>query len=149
MLAAYGFKGRVTSIIQLILVVIVNECIAIGVDLGTTFSVVGVRMGKDVFIIEDEDKHTLFPSVVSYLDNGGAYIFLTYILVSNCAVDIIVGRSAVAMLESHPQNTIFNSKRFIGRKYVFTYTSPIHLSYVCTVGMRILFNNTVKHIPIP
>ena len=45
--------------------------LAIGVDLGTTFSVVGVRVGGKVTIIEDDQHHTIFPSVVSYLENEG------------------------------------------------------------------------------
>jgi molecular chaperone DnaK (HSP70) len=48
--------------------------LAIGVDLGTTFSVVGVRMGGKVKIIEDEQRRVIFPSVVSYLENGGLFL---------------------------------------------------------------------------
>lgn len=50
--------------------------IAIGVDLGTTFSVVGINKNGKVIIIEDKHKHRIFPSVVSYLDNGGTYMVL-------------------------------------------------------------------------
>eukprot|EP00602_Paraphysomonas_sp_CaronLab_P007298 CAMPEP_0185035284 /NCGR_PEP_ID=MMETSP1103-20130426/26384_1 /TAXON_ID=36769 /ORGANISM="Paraphysomonas bandaiensis, Strain Caron Lab Isolate" /LENGTH=428 /DNA_ID=CAMNT_0027572295 /DNA_START=45 /DNA_END=1328 /DNA_ORIENTATION=+ len=85
-LAAFGFRGRVSTI---------------GVDLGTTYSVVGVRFGGHVKIIEDESHRVLFPSVVSYLDSG----------------DVIVGYEALARLKSHPEATIFNSKRFIGRNW--------------------------------
>jgi hypothetical protein len=55
--------------------------LAVGVDLGTTFSVVGVRMGGKVKIIEDEQRRVIFPSVVSYLDNGGL-ISLTFYSIS-------------------------------------------------------------------
>jgi molecular chaperone DnaK (HSP70) len=44
---------------------------AIGVDLGTTFSVVGINKNGKVIIIEDKFGHKIFPSVVSYKDNGG------------------------------------------------------------------------------
>ena len=48
--------------------------VAIGVDLGTTFSVVGVSMNGKVHIIEDDAGHQIFPSIVSYFDNGGKHI---------------------------------------------------------------------------
>ena len=48
-----------------------TNCVAIGVDLGTTFSVVGVSIGGRVKIIEDDHHNVIFPSVVSYMPNGG------------------------------------------------------------------------------
>jgi molecular chaperone DnaK (HSP70) len=41
------------------------------VDLGTTFSVVGFNKDGKVIIVEDKAGHKIFPSIVSYLDNGG------------------------------------------------------------------------------
>jgi predicted aconitase with swiveling domain len=55
-LAALGFRGRVSTI---------------GVDLGTTFSVVGVSINGKVNIIPDAQGNVIFPSVVSYQGNGG------------------------------------------------------------------------------
>ena len=66
-LAALGFRGRITTI---------------GVDLGTTFSVVGINKNGKVIIIEDAAGHKIFPSVVSYQDNGEiltAYDALPYV----------------------------------------------------------------------
>jgi len=83
-LAAYGFKGRVTTI---------------GVDLGTTFSVVGVHLDGKVQIVTDKQGRNIFPSVVSYLPDG----------------EVAVGYEAVGLLSARPADTIFNSKRFIGR----------------------------------
>ncbi len=83
-LAAYGFKGRVTTI---------------GVDLGTTFSVVGVSVNNEVQIISDKAGHKIFPSVISYLPSG----------------EVVAAYDAVRRLSDDPRNTIFNSKRFIGR----------------------------------
>jgi molecular chaperone DnaK (HSP70) len=84
-LASYGYKGRVTTV---------------GIDLGTTYSVVGINRNGKVEIIPDKLGNTIFPSVVSYLDNG----------------KILVGYDAVPMLTQRPASTIYNSKRFIGRK---------------------------------
>ena len=83
-LAAYGFRGRVTTI---------------GVDLGTTFSVVGVSVDNKVQIISDKAGHKIFPSVISYLPSG----------------EVVAAYDAVRRLSDDPLNTIFNSKRFIGR----------------------------------
>lgn len=66
-LAALGFRGRITTI---------------GVDLGTTFSVVGINKNGKIIIIEDDAGHKIFPSVVSYQDNGNiltAYDALPYV----------------------------------------------------------------------
>eukprot|EP01035_Chromulina_nebulosa_P043405 gene43405-58788_t len=83
-LAALGFRGRITTI---------------GVDLGTTFSVVGINKNGKVIIIEDATGHKIFPSVVSYQDNG----------------EILTAYDALPYLSRKPLNTIYNAKRFIGR----------------------------------
>lgn len=72
-----------------------------GIDLGTTFSVVGINYGNGkVVIVEDKkSKQRIFPSIVSYHENG----------------DIFVGYDAMPYLTTHPKNTIYNAKRFIGR----------------------------------
>lgn len=83
-LAALGFRGRITTV---------------GIDLGTTFSVVGINKQGKIIIIEDKAGHKIFPSIVSYRNNG----------------EIVVGYDALGDLSSRPQNTIYNAKRFIGR----------------------------------
>ena len=52
-----------------------------------------------VTIVTDKDGNRLFPSVVSYGDDGEIYTL----------------HEALKRLEEHPHNTIFNAKRFIGR----------------------------------
>jgi molecular chaperone DnaK (HSP70) len=44
---------------------------AVGIDLGTTFSVVGFNQNGKVTIVSDEYGRNIFPSVVSYLEDGG------------------------------------------------------------------------------
>jgi len=83
-LAMLGFRGRITTV---------------GIDLGTTFSVVGINKNGNIIIIEDKQGHRIFPSIVSYRENG----------------DIAVGYDAYSYLSKDPQNTIYNAKRFIGR----------------------------------
>jgi hypothetical protein len=107
-LAAMGFKGRITSKSNALLsgLVVVwtvdnflNFFAAVGIDLGTTFSVVGINKNGQVIIIEDQAKNRIFPSVVSYQPNG----------------EILVAYEAVKQLSQSPQNTIYNAKRFMGR----------------------------------
>ena len=83
-MAHKGFRGRVHTV---------------GVDLGTTFSVVGVNLDNQVRIVADKQGRHIFPSVVSYLPDGG----------------VVAAHDAVLRLGSHPLDTIYNSKRFIGR----------------------------------
>ena len=73
--------------------------LAIGIDLGTTNSLVAtVRSGQSTVLV-DGDGHALLPSVVRYLPNGS----------------IDVGYSAQAAQSLDPQNTIVSAKRFMGR----------------------------------
>lgn len=72
--------------------------IAVGIDLGTTHSLVAtVRSGKPV-VLADEQGHMLLPSVVHY----GPQI-------------TTVGRTARQQADQDPQNTIISVKRFMGR----------------------------------
>lgn len=59
--------------VKLLLLMLLLPLLAIGVDLGTTFSVVGINRLGEVIIIEDKQGKKIFPSVVSFLDNGGFY----------------------------------------------------------------------------
>jgi molecular chaperone HscA len=71
----------------------------IGIDLGTTNSLVArVRDGKPV-VIADCDQERLVPSAVHYDDHGG----------------VVVGRQALRLATEHPRDTIVSVKRFMGR----------------------------------
>jgi molecular chaperone HscA len=73
--------------------------LAVGIDLGTTNSLVAtVRNGISV-VLNDADGRTLLPSVVRYLADG----------------EVQVGCSAQAMQSEDPINTIISAKRFMGR----------------------------------
>jgi molecular chaperone HscA len=73
--------------------------IAVGIDLGTTNSLVATVRNSIPEVLQDEDGHTLLPSIVRYLPNGHAHI----------------GRKAQAAQTVDPKNTIVSVKRFMGR----------------------------------
>jgi molecular chaperone DnaK len=73
----------------------------IGIDLGTTNSVVAVMEGKEPKVIVNEEGSRLTPSVVAWDDKG----------------EILVGTIAKRQAVTNPENTVYSSKRFIGRRY--------------------------------
>lgn len=73
--------------------------LAVGIDLGTTNSLIAtVRSGMST-VLQDDFGHALLPSVVRYMPNG----------------DIVVGHEAQAHQSEDPINTITSVKRFMGR----------------------------------
>ena len=73
----------------------------IGIDLGTTNSCVAVMEGKEPKVIVNEEGSRTTPSVVAWDDKG----------------DILVGQIAKRQAVTNPENTIYSSKRFIGRRF--------------------------------
>jgi molecular chaperone HscA len=71
----------------------------IGIDLGTTNSLVAYVANERPVAIADCDLAVLVPSVVAYLSNG----------------DVVVGRRAMELAAEHPRDTIASVKRFMGR----------------------------------
>ena len=73
----------------------------IGIDLGTTNSVVAIMEGKEPKVIPNEEGSRLTPSVVAWDDKG----------------EVLVGQIARRQSITNPENTIYSAKRFIGRRF--------------------------------
>jgi molecular chaperone DnaK len=73
----------------------------IGIDLGTTNSVVSVMDGKEAKVIVNEEGARTTPSVVAWDEKG----------------EVLVGTVAKRQAVTNPENTIYSSKRFIGHRY--------------------------------
>ncbi|MCU1298544.1 MAG: Chaperone DnaK [Acidobacteriaceae bacterium] len=73
----------------------------IGIDLGTTNSVVSVMEGGEAKVIPNEEGGRTTPSVVAFTKTG----------------EILVGQVAKRQAITNPENTIYSIKRFMGRRY--------------------------------
>src|SRR4029079_12972241 len=73
----------------------------IGIDLGTTNSVVAVMEGGQPAVIVNQEGSRITPSVVGLAKDG----------------ERLVGQVAKRQAVTNPENTIFSIKRFMGRQY--------------------------------
>jgi molecular chaperone DnaK len=73
----------------------------VGIDLGTTNSVVAVMEGGEPTVITTAEGGRLTPSIVAFTKNG----------------ERLVGQTAKRQATINPENTVFSVKRFIGRHY--------------------------------
>ncbi|RLS28595.1 MAG: molecular chaperone DnaK [Planctomycetota bacterium] len=73
----------------------------IGIDLGTTNSVVAVMEGKEPKVIANKDGNRLTPSVVAFNDKG----------------ETLVGDHARRQAVTNPKRTVYSIKRFMGRRH--------------------------------
>ena len=79
-----------------------EETVIVGIDLGTTNSLVAfMKDGKPIAVKDQDNKHTLVPSIIHFLPNG----------------DKVVGEQAKKKLQTDPSNTIYSVKRLMGKSY--------------------------------
>ena len=74
---------------------------SIGIDLGTTNSVVSVMEGSEPTVIQNSEGQRTTPSIVAYTAKG----------------ERLVGQTAKNQMITNPENTIYSVKRFIGSTY--------------------------------
>lgn len=85
----------------------------LGIDLGTTNSVVAVMIGGESVVIANQEGSRLTPSIVSYTKEK----------------EVLVGDPAKRRAVLDPENTIYESKRFMGRKYEEVLDEAKRVSY--------------------
>ena len=92
----------------------------VGIDLGTTNSVVAVMEGGDAVVIPNAEGNRTTPSVVAFTKNG----------------ERLVGQTAKRQATINPENTFFSIKRFIGRNYDETDVERDMVPFKVTKGAR-------------
>src|SRR6202035_4297164 len=90
----------------------------IGIDLGTTNSVVSVIEGSEAKVIANQEGNRLTPSVVAFTDKG----------------EILVGEPAKRQAVTNPKNTIYSIKRFMGRRHSEVETEEKMVPYTIVGG---------------
>src|SRR3990172_4859178 len=73
----------------------------IGIDLGTTNSVVAVMEGREAKVIPNAEGNRLTPSVVAFTDKE----------------EVLVGEPARRQAVTNPRRTVYSIKRFMGRRH--------------------------------
>jgi molecular chaperone DnaK len=90
----------------------------IGIDLGTTNSVVSIMEGKEAKVIPNQEGNRLTPSVVAFTDKG----------------DVLVGDLARRQAVTNPRKTVYSIKRFMGRRHSEVQSEEKMVPYEVTGG---------------
>ncbi len=90
----------------------------IGIDLGTTNSVVSVMEGGEVKVIPNQEGNRLTPSVVAFTDKG----------------EVLVGEPAKRQAVTNPHRTVYSIKRFMGRRHSEVQNEEKMVPYQVTGG---------------
>lgn len=101
----------------------------IGIDLGTTNSVISTMEGSDVKVIPSAEGPTTVPSVVAWTKEN----------------EVIVGIPAKRQAIVNPENTVYSIKRFMGRSYDEAQEEAKRVPYKVVRGPN---NDARVHIPI-
>ena len=96
-----------------------QQRLAIGIDLGTTNSLVAAVRNSIAVVLEDGEGRALLPSVVRYLPDG----------------TVEVGQAAQAMQAKDPKNTIASAKRFMGRGLKDAHAENTSYDFIDAPGM--------------
>src|SRR5262245_8454067 len=91
---------------------------AVGIDLGTTNSVVAVMEGGKPTVVVNNEGSRITPSVVAYTKTG----------------ERLVGQLAKRQAVLNPENTIYSAKRFIGRRYAEVQSEIKNVPYKVVPG---------------
>src|SRR5499425_3184296 len=91
---------------------------AVGIDLGTTNSVVAVMEGGQPTVVINNEGSRLTPSVVGFTKTG----------------ERLVGQLAKRQAVLNPENTIYSAKRFIGRRYSEVHSEIKNVPYKVVAG---------------
>jgi molecular chaperone DnaK len=100
----------------------------VGIDLGTTNSVVAVMEGGEPVVISTAEGARTMPSVVAFKPNG----------------ERLVGVTAKRQAVMNPENTVYSIKRFMGRSYTDSQAEAKRVSYKLTKDKK---GHAAVHLP--
>ena len=106
--------------------------LAVGIDLGTTNSLVATVRSGSAVCLPDSDGRATLPSVVRYLDG-----------------EVEVGKNALSAQKTDPLNTVSSAKRLIGRTLTDLAQEAQYLPYRFTPNERVVELNTRQGAKTP